>query len=121
MAGVQGMKRQVSALDGTWLHDKQASKMARPSGDTCLAGKIRKAIYDNVKMRDVSPEALDGRIVNGVTMREQIEIDKRKNDEKKGSIKMGSTYWSHLRCVYRSKASAAGHCAVRPSLGGQGP
>ena len=111
MAATDSQKRAPTAVDAAWSSDRE-SKLARSSGDQSLAGQVRKAIYSNLKMRGVSPEALDGRRRNGVTMREQVEIDKKKNMVCKGSVKMGKVYWDNLRTAYMSKASASQRLAI---------
>ena len=64
---------------------------------------MRNAIRDSLWM--LSPVELDQILVNGVSCRQQLTIDKRKDREVKGSVVFGSTYYKTLRSRYSTSES----------------
>ena len=93
-----------SALDDAWGKDASSRKKPQKGGG-CRAldaqGLARKAIYDNCK--SMTQQEVDGIVVGGTTLRQQIVKDKEANIASPGSVVMGKRYWDNLKRLYAAQ------------------
>ena len=63
-----------------------------------VEAQVAKSIKDNFK--GFGPAEVDGTAIAGITLRDQIRMDKIANVTKPGSVIMGRKYYSDLRVMY---------------------
>ena len=88
----------MGALDRAHLEDSDTLTSVRRRADPSVEQAVRASIRDALYM--MSAQELDGIRVNGVTCREQLRIDKIRDNAKKGSVRWGAGYYKTLRSRY---------------------
>ena len=95
-----------SLLCGAWQEDAWERKGPRRTADVSIETQVRNSIRDALYM--LSPMELDQVLVNGVSCRQQLTMDKRKAAQEKGSIKFGKLYFTALRAKYQTRGGRGG-------------
>ena len=92
-----------SALDDAWRKDASSRKKLQKGGrgKASAQGLARKAIYDNCK--SMTSQEVDGILVGGITLRQQIIKDKETNIASPGTVVMGKRYWGDLKRIYAAQ------------------
>jgi hypothetical protein len=73
-------------------------KLAPNHIESNVEAQVAKSIKDN--FRGFGPAEVDGTAIDGVTLRDQIRMDKATNAVTPGSITMGRKYYADLRLKY---------------------
>ena len=73
-------------------------KMTPNMMESNVEAQVAKSIKDNFK--GFGPAEVDGTAISGITLRDQIRMDKQANAVVPGSITMGRKYYADLRLMY---------------------
>ena len=92
-----------SALDGARRKDASSRKKLQKGGRAKANAQslARKAIYDNCE--SLTSQEVDGILVGGVTLRQQIIKDRETNIASPGTVVMGKGYWDDLKRIYAAQ------------------
>ena len=89
-----------SKMSDAWEKATSSKKAPRKKASPDIPSQVRKSLTDNFK--DMNPAEVDCVLRDGLTLRQKLEEDKRKNAECPGSVSFGKLYYIQLRTLYSS-------------------
>ena len=103
----------MGKFDQAYLDAASSKKLSKPREKQNVAVRVRKAIFDNCK--DLSPDEIDVVRVNGVTLREQLTIDKQRDTDGE-KVTFGKRYYAVLKSKYLSPGRLEQLLTPKPEL-----